>query len=97
MKLKMTSQEIRDYLNTNLTDMKRIALDDLPNVLIVNESLSEDDIYQLNINSELYDALYAEDEEEYGDLAQIKSDFNLDVSLENNSKETMINLHTIYA
>lgn len=92
--MKLTEQEIINYLTVNQNHRKRVILSNIQNVLIVNELLSDEDISTLLHSSSFYDALY-----DYNTpFEDVLNDYFMNhLDIEENSNDVMCWLHSIYA
>ena len=92
--MKMTTQEIIDYLLVNQDNRKRVIMHNISDVLKVNELLSEDDIDIIINDSLFYDALH-----DYNTpFEDVLNDcFMNHLDIKENSNDIMIWLHSIYS
>lgn len=92
--MKLTEQEIINYLTVNQNHRKRVILSNIQNVLIVNELLSDEDISTLLHSSSFYDALY----DHNMPFEDVLNDYFMNhLDIEENSNDVMCWLHSIYA
>lgn len=92
--MKLSNQEIINFLSTNQNSRKRVILQNIDDVLKVNSLLTEDDIGTLINDSIFYDALYDHNQP----FEDILDDFFMNhLDVEENSNDVMCWLHSIYA
>lgn len=92
--MKMTNQEIIDFLSVNQSGWKNAALHNIDSISAVNDELEERDIHTLKHDCTFYDALH-----DYNTpFEDVLNDFfMLHLDIEENSNDTMIFLQMIYA
>lgn len=92
--MKLSNQEIINYLSTNQTTRKKVILSNIDSVLKVNELLTDDDISTIIHDSSFYDDLY-----DYS----VPFEYLLDewymshLNIPENDNDVMCWLHYIYA
>lgn len=92
--MKLTEQDIINYLTVNQNHRKRVILSNIQNVLIVNELLSDEDISTLLHSSSFYDALY----DHNSSFEDVLNDYFMNhLDVEENSNDVMCWIHSIYA
>lgn len=92
--MKLTEQDIINYLTVNQNQRKRVILSNIQNVLIVNELLNDEDISTLLHSSSFYDALY----DHNIPFKDVLNDYFMNhLDIEENSNDVMCWLHSIYA
>ena len=92
--MKMTTQEIIDYLLVNQDTRKRVILQNISDVIKVNELLSEDDINIIINDTLFYDALY-DHNQPFEDVLDDYFMAHLDIT--ENSNDILCWLHSIYS
>lgn len=92
--MKMTTQEIIDYLSVNRDTRKRVIMHNISDVLKVNELLSEDDINIIINDSLFYDALY-DYNQPFEDV--LDDYFMTHLDIVENSNDIMCWLQSIYS
>lgn len=92
--MKLTTQEIIDFLSVNQSTWKKVALKNIEDISAVNDELEERDIYTLKHDCTFYDAL-----NDYNTpFEDVLNDFfMLHLDIEQNSNDVMIWLQRIYA
>ncbi|AJK27251.1 hypothetical protein BJD49_gp039 [Acinetobacter phage vB_AbaM_phiAbaA1] len=92
--MKMSTQEIINYLSVNQDAWKKTVLKNIEDVSAVNELLTENDLNTIMHNSEFYDDLF----DSYKPFDEILDDyFMLHLDIEQNSNDVMIWLQRIYS
>lgn len=92
--MKLSNQEIINYLTVNQNNRKRVILRNIQNVLAVNELLEDEDISTILHSSSFYDALY----DHNTPFEDVLNDFYmLHLDIKENSNDVMCWLHSIYA
>ena len=92
--MKMSTQEIKNFLSTNQDNRKRVILHNIDDVLKVNSLLTEDDIMIIVKDSSFYDGLY---DHEYPFVDLLDDFYMSHLDIESNSNDVMCWLHYIYA
>ena len=92
--MKMTTQEIIDYLLVNQDNRKRVIMHNISDVLKVNELLSDNDINIIINDTLFYDALY-DHNQPFGDMLDDYFMTHLDIA--ENSNDVMCWLQSIYS
>ncbi|CAL1776985.1 hypothetical protein BRC2024_KCUCJSVR_CDS_0035 [Acinetobacter phage vB_AbaM_KissB] len=92
--MKMSTQEIIDFLSVNQSAWKKVALKNIEDISAVNDELEEKDIYTLKHDCTFYDAL----NDHNTPFEDVLNDFfMLHLDIEQNSNDVMIWLQRIYA
>lgn len=92
--MKLSNQEIINYLTVNQNHRKRVILHNIENVLIVNELLEDEDISTILHSSSFYDALH----DHNMTFEDVLNDFYMThLDIKENSNDVMCWLHSIYA
>lgn len=92
--MKLSNQEIINFLSTNQTNRKKVILGNIDSVLKVNELLTDDDISTIIHDSSFYDDLY-----DYSVPFEYLLDewFMSHLDIPENNNDVMGWLHYIYA
>lgn len=93
-KMKLSNQEIINYLSTNKTARKKVILSNIESVLKVNDLLAGDDISTIIHDSSFYDDLYSYDIS-FNDL--LDDWYMSHLNIPENNNIVMCWLHYIYA
>ncbi|UYL86199.1 hypothetical protein [Acinetobacter phage vB_AbaM_CP14] len=92
--MKMSTQEIINYLSVNQDAWKKAALKNIDDVSAVNDLLTEDDLSTIKHNSEFFDDLF----DSYKPFDEVLDNyFMLHLDIEQNSNDVMIWLQRIYS
>lgn len=92
--MKLTNQEIINYLSTNQDTRKKVILSNINSVLKVNDLLTNNDIGTIIHDSSFYDDLY-DHNVPFIDL--LNDWFMSHLDIPENSNDVMCWLHYIYA
>lgn len=92
--MKLTTQEIIDFLSVNQDTWKKVALHNIDDISAVNDELDSRDIYTLRHDCTFYDALN-DYNTPFEDL--LNDFFMLHLDIKENSNDVMIWLQRIYA
>ena len=91
---KLSRDEIVNYLSVNIDNRKKVMLQNIDDILIVNSLLTEDDLSVIIHNNLFYDDLH-----DYNTpFEDVLNDyFMTHLDVKQNSNDVMIWLHLIYA